>query len=158
MAFTWNRVRQYIDTAGQGVIHAYMILRMGKNGLTLGVGYVCGSLDDTRIHIYNWFVAHECAGKKLDAVQAELHVLLGHLFRFRRTAGFRQLHLRRKVDGMAVLGKDVAGHQDPRPGNLSGFNSSTKRQCVVWVGTEVPYRCEAPASKHLLHMRFDFVY
>ena len=130
---------------------------MGKNGLALGVGYIRGSLDDTRIHIHNRLVAHVCAGKQLDAVQAELHILLCHLFRFHRAAGLWQLHLGRKVDWMTVLGKDVAGHQNPRPGSLSGFDSSPQRQGVVRIGTEVLHRCEAPASKHLLHMRFDFV-
>ena len=53
-----NRVRQYIDTAGQRVIHAHAVLRMSKDGLALSVGHIDCRFDDSGINIHYGFGAH----------------------------------------------------------------------------------------------------
>ena len=149
-------MRQYIDAAGQRVVHSSSILRMSEDRLVLRVSYIYCRFHDCGVHIHRWLRSHKGSGEQLDAVEASFHILARHLLGVFWAGGFRELHLGRQINRVPILGKDVARHQDSRPGDFPGFNPPTNRHRVVRLRAKVPRSRDTPAGQHLLHVGVEF--
>jgi hypothetical protein len=107
---------------------------MSENWLALRVGQIHRRFHDGGIHIHRWPRPHECSGEELDAVEAHFHVLLRHLLGIFRAGSLGELHLGRQINGVPILGEDVASHQifGPQISPASSF----RRIAIVLLGSE----------------------
>ena len=154
-AFDRNRMRQDINAARQGIVHACSVLGMCENRLPPRVRDLDGGLYHRSAHVHHGIVPHVSTCEQLDAVESQVDIVTRFLLRLGSRAGFGQLHFRGQVNRMSSLGKNVARHENSPEPSTSPL-STRLRIVIVFCGFEPKSenRGESPAREHLLHHGF----